>query len=181
LSKFNLIKMLQNYQPIDHNEIEFKPRMIEFIQEHSNCFDRSLAIGHITASAWILNKNHLKALLMHHAKLGQWFQLGGHCDGNPDVLSVAIKEAQEESGINGIAPLSENIFDIDIHLIPENSKEKAHYHYDVRFLLAVTSDEKVIPNNESKELRWISKELSCLPTESQSVERMFNKWLTNCY
>lgn len=171
--------MLQNYSPTHEEELEFKQRMIEFIEEHPNCFERSLTIGHITASAWLLNKNHSKALLMHHSKLEKWFQLGGHCDGNPDVLTVATKEAQEESGIINITPISKDIFDIDIHLIPENPKEKAHYHYDVRFLLQVTSDEQVIQNNESKELRWIEKDLSGLPTQNQSVVRMFKKWLAN--
>lgn len=171
----SLLKLLDNYRPTDQ-EIAFKEHMIQFIHEHENCFERSLAIGHITASSWLLNKNKTHALMMHHMKLDQWFQLGGHCDGNPDILAVAIKEAQEESGIVSIAPLSNQIFDIDIHLIPENHKEKAHYHYDVRFLLGVMSDEEIIQNKESKELRWIAKSSEALPTNNPSVIRMFNKW-----
>jgi 8-oxo-dGTP pyrophosphatase MutT (NUDIX family) len=114
---------------------------------------------------------------MHHVKLNKWFQLGGHCDGNPDVLSVAIKEAQEESGIKSIVPIHKKIFDIDIHLIPANSREKEHYHYDIRFLLQVTSDEQIVQNSESKELKWISKNPHELLTDSPSVVRMFNKWI----
>lgn len=171
---------MENYQPTELDELEFKNRMIEFINANQNCFDRTLTIGHITASAWLLNKDESQALLMHHSKLDKWFQLGGHCDGNPDVLAVALKEAQEESGIENIKPISNKIFDIDIHLIPENPKEKAHYHYDVRFLLKVTSDEQIVQNNESKELRWIGKDLSKLPTQNPSVLRMFKKWLSVC-
>jgi len=177
MNRFNLITMLQDYQPIDQNELEFKKRIIDFVNNYQDCFERTLTIGHITASAWLLNKDQSKALLMHHTKLGQWFQLGGHCDGNPDVLAVAIKEAQEESGIENIEPISTKIFDIDIHLIPENPKEKAHYHYDIRFLLKVTSNEQIVQNNESKELRWISKDISELPTQNPSIIRMFKKWL----
>jgi 8-oxo-dGTP pyrophosphatase MutT (NUDIX family) len=114
---------------------------------------------------------------MHHTKLDKWFQLGGHCDGHSDVLAVAIKEAQEESGIVGIEPVSNKIFDIDIHLIPANPKEKEHYHYDVRFLLHVISNEEVVQNNESKELRWIGKTRTALPTTGRSVTRMFDKWV----
>ncbi|HXW85792.1 MAG TPA: NUDIX domain-containing protein [Candidatus Bathyarchaeia archaeon] len=114
---------------------------------------------------------------MHHTKLDQWFQLGGHCDGNPDVLAVALKEAQEESGINHIVPVNTHIFDIDIHLIPANKKEKEHYHYDVRFLLQVASDEKIVQNSESKELRWITKNRAEFPTQNRSVVRMFDKWI----
>jgi 8-oxo-dGTP pyrophosphatase MutT (NUDIX family) len=172
-----LITLLEQYNPADHKEQAFKKQILEFVAQNPDCFERSLVIGHITASAWLLNKEHTCALLMHHAKLDKWFQLGGHCDGNSDPLAVAIKEAQEESGIEGIAPLSSAIFDIDIHLIPANSKEKEHYHYDIRFLLHVISDEDVVQNSESKELRWIDKDYTKLPTSSDSVIRMFDKWV----
>jgi 8-oxo-dGTP pyrophosphatase MutT (NUDIX family) len=169
--------MLENYTPEVYEEILFKTSMIRFIEENLDCFERSLEIGHVTASAWLLHKDGSQALLMHHRKLNEWFQLGGHCEGDSDVLRVAIKEAQEESGILTISPISKDIFDIDIHLIPANAKEKAHYHYDVRFLLQVTSDEKIVQNSESKELRWIKKDVAALPTDNPSVIRMFNKWV----
>lgn len=176
MNRDTLIKMLENYSATD-KEILFKNQILLFINKHSNCFERSLEIGHITASSWLLNKDESKALLMHHAKLNKWVQLGGHCDGNPDVLSVAIKETQEESGIQNIVPISSDIFDIDIHKIPETKKEKEHLHYDLRFLLRVASNEQIIKNSESKELRWISKERSELPTNEPSVARLFDKWL----
>jgi 8-oxo-dGTP pyrophosphatase MutT (NUDIX family) len=113
---------------------------------------------------------------MHHRKLNLWVQLGGHCDGDANVLAVAIKEAQEESGIMHIEPLSLQIFDVDIHLIPANAKEAEHYHYDIRFLLGAQSDEEFVQNSESKELRWISKDAKQMPTNERSVVRMFEKW-----
>lgn len=150
--------------------------MLNFAKTHEDCFERTLLIGHFTASSWLLSKEGSKALLMHHAKLDMWMQLGGHCDGNHNILEVAIKEAQEESGIQGIVPVHDKIFDIDIHTIPSTSKVPAHLHYDVRFLLQVKSDEEAIPNEESKALLWIGKNRSELPTEELSVVRMFNKW-----
>jgi len=170
-------ELLLSYHPADAHEQLFKNEMLAFFSTHADCFERSLEVGHFTASCWLLNKVGDKALLMHHAKLDRWFQLGGHCDGNPDMLAVSIKEAQEESGIRAIAPVSSEIFDIDIHLIPENKKEKAHYHYDVRFLLQVVSDEEVVQNAESKELRWIDKNGSELIHGNRSLERMFDKWV----
>lgn len=169
--------LLQNYIPIAPEEQESKKTMLTFIDQHPNCFERSLEVGHITASSWLVNKDNTHALMMHHAKLGIWVQLGGHCDGNPNPLEVAIKEAQEESGINEIVALSPAIFDIDIHLVPANSKEKAHYHYDIRFLLQVTSRENYVQNSESKELRWVSRDRAELPTDSRSITRMFDKWI----
>lgn len=173
-----IITLLQEYQPTDQREIAFKKRMLEFINAHEDCFERSLAIGHITASAWLVNKDNSKALLLHHTKLDRWFQLGGHCDGDSDVLAVSVKEAQEESGITHIKPVNGKIFDIDIHRIPANSCEAEHDHYDVRFLLRVTSDEDVVQNRESKELRWIGKNVHDLPTQEESVVRMFRKWIS---
>jgi 8-oxo-dGTP pyrophosphatase MutT (NUDIX family) len=173
----SLLAMLQEYEPADTQEQFYKKEMVAFIQKYEQCFERSLEIGHVTASAWLVNKDNSKALLMHHAKLNKWFQLGGHCDGNPDVVAVALKEASEESGIQSIESVHADIFDVDIHFIPATSREKEHYHYDVRFLLKVTSDENTIQNRESKELRWIGKNSNELPTESPSVVRMFNKWV----
>jgi 8-oxo-dGTP pyrophosphatase MutT (NUDIX family) len=177
MKKNLLLSLLEHYNPT-RDETSFKIIITDFVRNYENCFERSLPIGHITASSWLLNKEGSHALLMHHAKLNRWFQLGGHCDGNHDPLAVGIKEAQEESGIEKIVPVTKEIFDIDIHLIPSNSKEDAHFHYDIRFLLKVDSDEKIVQNRESKELRWIGKNLQDLPTDNPSVVRMFNKWIS---
>lgn len=174
-----LTLLLNRYLPTDAEELIFKSQMLQFIAMHEDCFERFLEIGHITASSWLLSKDNAKVLLMHHTKLDRWFQLGGHCDGNPDVLQVAIKEAQEESGIVHIRPVFNEIFDIDIHLIPAKGPIGAHHHFDVRFLLKVTSDESIIRNGESRELRWIGKNIRELPTDSRSAVRMFTKWMDN--
>lgn len=170
-----LLELLANYDPTPEEEV-FKNRMIEFLQNHEDAFERSLAKGHITASAWLVSNDGTQALLMHHAKLDMWVQLGGHCDGQTDALAVAIKEAQEESGISSIEPMSHEIFDIDIHTIPANSKEAEHEHFDVRFILQVVSDEQYIQNSESKELRWVGLDKELLPTHERSVVRIFDKW-----
>lgn len=173
MQRQEILNLLEKYQP-NEQEFEFKHRMIDFIKNNSNCFDRSLEDGHITASSWLVNKENDKALLLHHAKLNIWVQPGGHCDGDHDILQVALKEAREESGINNIKALSDQIFDIDIHLIPESKKEKAHFHYDIRFLLQVIGDEQVALNEESKNFIWIDK--NNYPNIDTSVHRMIKKW-----
>lgn len=173
----SLQELLVHYVPADDAECGYKSTILDFLDQYPNAFERSLEIGHITASAWLVNKDNTKALLTHHRKLDMWVQLGGHCDGNIDALAVAIKEAQEESGIMHIEPMSCGIFDIDVHAIPENKKEKAHYHYDIRFLLQVMSDEEFVVSEESHTLAWIDKNKDNLPTQERSVVRMFEKWL----
>jgi 8-oxo-dGTP pyrophosphatase MutT (NUDIX family) len=176
----SLQQLLLQYNPHDVAECEYKKRILTFLDTYENAFERSLDVGHITASCWLVNKNNTKALLTHHRKLNMWFQLGGHCDGDIDVLGVAIKEAQEESGIREIEPVYRGIFDIDVHLIPENKKEKAHYHHDIRFLLRVVSDEDIVVSDESHDLAWISRNRFDLPTHERSVVRMFDKWIGSC-
>jgi len=154
---FLLEQLLQEYLPSDAAEQEYKEIILNFLLQYPDAFE---------------------ALLTHHKKLNKWLQLGGHCDGNVDALAVAIKEAQEESGIMEIEPVQTTIFDISVHLIPENKKEKAHYHYDIRFLLQVMSDEKVVVSDESHDLAWINKNKDALPTRERSVTRMFDKWLS---
>lgn len=172
----NYIKsLLLKYQPTAYEELGYKQHMLEFINTCENCFDRSCMPGHFTGSSLLLNKAGTQCLLMHHTKLNKWLQLGGHCDGDSNILNVAIKEAQEESGINNISPISEEIFDIDMHMIPQVKQDAPHYHFDVRFLLQVTSDEVIVQNSESLELRWFDLNLENLPTKERSVTRMIDK------
>ncbi|CAO5677381.1 MAG: hypothetical protein HEEMFOPI_01105 [Holosporales bacterium] len=169
---FNLKEALQKYSPT-HEEEKAKAFMLNFYDNHPDCFERSCVEGHFTGSSWLLSKDFKKALILHHKKLDLWLQLGGHCDGDANVLAVAIKEAQEESGILGIKALSPDIFDIDVHEIPERKDEPSHIHLDVRFLLHVVSDENFIKNEESHALKWIDITESNPP---KAVERLFNKW-----
>ncbi len=174
MKRKQLVQLLHAYNPTPE-EATFKEIILDFLTTSEHVFERSHCCGHITASSWLLNKDRTHALLMHHKKLGRWFQLGGHCDGDTDTLAVAIKEAQEESGIHDIVCLNPEIFDIDIHWIPSNKNESGHYHYDIRYLLGVNSNEQVTQNTESNELRWIGIN-ETPPTNGRSVIRMFEKW-----
>ncbi|HSF52113.1 MAG TPA: NUDIX domain-containing protein, partial [Algoriphagus sp.] len=82
-------------------------------------YKRERLDGHFTASAWIVNQNRTHTLLTLHRKLGRWLQLGGHADGNEDLLDVALKEAAEESGLTSLKLVDHNIFDLDKHIIPK--------------------------------------------------------------
>lgn len=132
-------------------------RILHFVCNTPGCFRRSNAEGHITGSAWLLNPGGDKVLLTLHRKLGRWLQPGGHADGCADTPTVALREAEEESGITAIRPLSPDIFDVDIHLIPEHrqSHTPAHLHYDIRYLMQAPHTQFVI-SDESDDLRWWS-------------------------
>lgn len=169
--------LLLEYSPKTSEEIAAKTKMLVFLDNHEDCFERSCIPGHFTASAWLLSNDMKQALLMHHTKLNRWLQLGGHCDGDHDLLNVALKEAQEESGLANIEILNPKIFDIDVHEIPAYKNDPVHLHYDVRFLFKAADDSAIVKNNESKDLRWFGPELDLFPTKELSVFRMFQKWL----
>lgn len=173
----SLTELLLAYSSTCQQQEIVKQQMLEFLS-NPDCFERSSAEGHFTASALLLDKKGENALLMYHRKLNKWVQLGGHCDGNRDVLAVAIQEASEESGIKDIVPVSREILDLDIHLVPSNGIDLEHFHYDVRFLLKINSDERIQANHESLDLKWFSSDISSLPTSSRTVTRLFEKWNT---
>ena len=83
--------LLKRYTPATETEQMFRDVTIQFVEENKKAFERSLLFGHVTASALLLNRDKTKFLLMHHTKLNKWFQVGGHCDGDSNTLSVAMK------------------------------------------------------------------------------------------
>ena len=150
-----------------------------FVETHPDCFLRSCVPGHITGAAWIVSADHERCLLTHHKKLGRWLQLGGHADGEPKVHRVALREAQEESGMwmfefrktdEQILPL-----DIDVHVIPASGDDPQHLHYDIRFLLVAAPEQHPRSSSESHEVRWFSHRELRQVTGEASVLRMARK------
>ena len=143
-----LIQLIQNYSDRYPSE-KVAITMLSFIENHTNHFSRTNHHGHFTGSAWIINPDKTKILMTHHKKIGKWLQLGGHADGESDLLKVSQREAVEESGINNFVTISNEIFDMDIHEIPPIGSDPKHLHYDIRFLLQADPDkESLIISNE---------------------------------
>lgn len=170
-----LLKQLEQYHPEDADELEMRDRIIRFVREHEDCFSRSLAIGHITGSAFIVNPERTHILLTHHKKLNRWLQLGGHADGEGDILNVALREAEEESGLKTVRAVSNDIFDVDIHLIPARKSETEHYHYDIRYLCEADSRIPLTVSDESHDLVWVPVNAVLNYTEERSMLRMVSK------
>lgn len=150
-------------------------RIIGFVAEYPDCFERTLTVGHITGSAWIVDRERSHVLLTHHRKLDRWLQLGGHSDGDPDTLAVALREGYEESGLGCIRAVSDSIFDVDVHFIPERKQEPGHYHYDVRFLFEADRDAPLQISRESKDLAWVPLARVVELAPEESLLRMVRK------
>ena len=155
-------------------ESETVTRFEVFVNSNPDCFGRSCRVGHITGSAWIVNRTGERVLLTHHRKLGRWLQPGGHSDGDPVTLEVALREAREESGLD-VRALEEAIFDLDVHLIPARGGEPTHYHFDVRFLVQAVEDRFRV-SEESLALAWVPADRVGVFTNDESVLRMARKW-----
>jgi len=151
-----LLAELAGYQPFDAREAGMVERLRAFVAEHEACFERTLAIGHVTGSAWVVDRALKHVLLTHHRKLDKWLQLGGHADGDGDIRRVALREATEESGLQAIVPAREGIYDVDVHEIPARGAEAAHYHYDMRFAFFADPEQALQVSEESHEVAWIS-------------------------
>ena len=152
------IENFSSYQTTYEDELPFIARFNALLLSE-RCFHRDHLPGHITGSAWILNKAKTHMLLVHHVKLNRWLQPGGHADGEENVLSVALREVNEETGLTNFKELVPGIFDIDIHTIPARADFPEHLHYDVRFALVANEEYGELQvSEESHAVKWITLE-----------------------
>ena len=178
MTREDLIQRLRAHIPFDAREAVRRDRVLRFVQENERCFERSLLTGHVTASACLVNPELTHTLLTHHAKLNRWLQMGGHCDGDSDVMGTALREAREESGLRSLTVLLGGaIFDVDAHAIPARKDEPEHVHYDIRFLVCGSMDEPLQITDESHELAWVELVKVAEMNTDESVLRMVEKTL----
>jgi 8-oxo-dGTP pyrophosphatase MutT (NUDIX family) len=156
-------------------EQDFVPLFIDILSI-PNAYKRSLLDRHLTASAWIMHPHDSRVLLLHHVKLARWLQPGGHADGEENLYRVALKEANEETGLFQLKLLGKSFFDLDIHRIPERSGVPAHDHYDVRFAFVAKDYDQIQKNHESNTVQWIDCERVSEITDNElSITRMLYK------
>jgi 8-oxo-dGTP pyrophosphatase MutT (NUDIX family) len=177
LNRLQLIQQIKTFSTGFSEESALTSQFLDLL-EHRDAYQRDHLPGHITGSAWIVNKDSSKVLLVLHANLGRWLQPGGHADGDEDVFNVARREAEEETGLRSFQILSPSVFDLDIHPIPARKSFPEHLHYDVRFLLQASEDEPLVISDESRDLKWIAiPEIGPLTGNAVSIARMVSKTL----
>ena len=160
------------------DESELVDGFLALLADPQDPFVRERLAGHFTGSAWVVSADGRRTLLTHHRKLDRWLQPGGHADGDSDLARVALREAEEETGVPGLRLEDGTIFDIDRHWIPERGEVPGHWHYDVRYVVRAGVDEVFVVSEESHDLAWREvDELLRDGAGDDSMRRLAAKWL----
>jgi 8-oxo-dGTP pyrophosphatase MutT (NUDIX family) len=155
-----LADILARFVPADPTEARHLAHIRSFVARHPHPFDRAIAEGHLTASAFVVSQDGARVLLLHHRKLDRWLQPGGHADpGEESGEATALREAREETGLLALAihPDAPRPLDVDVHRIPARGAEPEHDHLDLRYLVCEPGQAALVRNaQETNDLRWFS-------------------------
>jgi len=176
-----VIEWLEKYIPKNEQEAADKRVMLEYSRHFDNLFSRENEVAHFTASAWVVNPERTKVLMIYHNIYHSWAWTGGHADGEKDLLKVAIKEVKEETGVGRVKVLSEEPFSIEVLCVNGHEKRgkyvASHLHFNVTFLLEVSEEELLrCKPDENSGVKWCDiDEVGKLSSEPWMSERIYWK------
>lgn len=168
-----LRKQIEAYQPFNEQEERDKELILEYMAENPNIFLRESRLAHMTASAWIVNKERTKVLMAYHNIYNSWSWLGGHADGETDLLKVALREAREESGLRNVRPVSEDIYSLESLTVDGHIKKgkyvSSHLHLNVTYLLEADEEDSLsVKPDENSGVAWFGLE--------EAIEASTEEW-----
>lgn len=183
MSREALLQQIERYVPFNEQEEKDKEQILDWIRCNDNAFSRENTVAHMTASAWVVNKDRSKVLMVYHNIYNSWSWLGGHADGETDLLAVAIREVQEEAGIQDVRPVSEEIFSLESLTVDGHVKRgqyvSSHLHLNITYLLEADDQESVsVKEDENSGVAWFAPEETLVKsTEEWFVEHIYKKLL----
>lgn len=172
---------IKKYTPCCEQEEGDKAVIIDYISRNPDAFFRTDLVAHMTASAWVVNSRRDRVLMIYHKLYDSWAWTGGHADGETDLLAVALKECREETGIENVRPVSEDIFSLEILTVDGHEKRgkyvPSHLHLNVTYLLEADENDALhICEDENSGVAWFSLDDALkASTEPWFVERIYKK------
>ena len=169
------------YEPFNEQEERDKALILDFLENNKDAFLRTNRVAHMTASAWVVNPKRDRVLMVYHKIYDSWSWTGGHADGEEDLLSVALRELREETGVRHVRAVSPDIFSLEVLTVDGHEKHgeyvSSHLHLNVTYLLeADDSDELHIAEEENTGVRWFTLD-GALKASSEPwfVKRIYSK------
>lgn len=176
----NLKKQIEKFIPYNEQEQCDKEMMLQYINTFDDVLTRDNKMCHFTASNWIINKQRTKVLMIHHNIYNSWTWSGGHADGDDDLLRVALKEANEETGLKNLKVLNDEIYSLEILTVDGHVKRGkyvcSHLHLDCCFLIEADEEEKLtIKEDENSGVKWVNIEDASILTSEEKMRPIFRK------
>ncbi|MCQ2501586.1 MAG: NUDIX hydrolase [Lachnospiraceae bacterium] len=181
MERSDLVKAIETYIPYNEQEERDQVLILNWLRQHENAYSRENEIAHMTASAWVVNKDRSKVLMVYHKIYNSWSWLGGHADGEKDLLAVALREVREEAGISSVRPVSEDLLSLEILTVDGHQKKgryvPCHLHMNVTYLLEADElEETSVKEDENSGVGWFTPEEALqASTEPWFVERIYSK------
>lgn len=176
-----LLKQLTAFVPFNEQEARDRELLLGCLRREPEVLTRKNPLAHFTASAWVVNPAHTRVLMAYHNIYRSWSWLGGHADGESDLLAVALREVREESGIRSARPVSRDIFSVEALTVDGHEKRGAyvssHLHLNATYLLEADEEEALsIKPDENSGVRWFTLEESeTVPSEPWFCARVYRK------
>ena len=176
----NYIELIKKYKPCNEQEEKDKELMLKYINTFDDVLTRNNEICHFTASNWIVNKERTKVLMVYHNIYKSWAWTGGHADGDSDLIHVALKEANEETGLTNLKVISDGIFSLQILTVDSHIKRgkfvASHLHLDCCFLVEADENEKLrIKDDENSGVKWVDNNKAVELTNEIKMKPIYKK------
>ena len=159
----NLTQQLTQYRPWNEQEEADRRELLRRLESSEDPYTRSNAAAHLTASAWVVSPDRQQVLMAYHNLYDSWAWLGGHADGERDLLAVALREVREESGLTDVRPITEDIYSLEILSVDGHEKHgryvSSHLHLNVTYLLEADPAAHIRPKlDENSRVGWFTPE-----------------------
>ena len=176
-----IYEQIKKYRPWNEQERQDQAVILAFLEQNPDAFYRTNLLAHMTASAWVVNPQRTRTLMVYHRLYDSWSWTGGHADGEEDLLAVALREVREETGLQRLHPVTEDIYSLEVLTVDGHEKHgkyvPSHLHLNLTYLLEAEEDQPLrVCEAENSGVAWFSlTDALSASTEPWFVERIYKK------